>query len=348
MLIPDPRGLFIQAFVGVAFFNDNYFYPWFIFCLIHYTIVWETSPANQMPPVMMWEFLVRMAFIFIWGSLAGLGVAAAMRTRALVPSHTFHAGWPRLGVWFATFGLIEGTRAVMTLIGVRWAHEDFGPDPSLTETRVLWIFLLILYVAFLAAPIVVTLVKYDKKNILQWINITYRDGYLNVLSVDYIVALILVLAPQALWDFLVLAPANWGQLSAGALTLIVELIAWVAIYFWFVRFRNINETHFSREHSMVCFGEFVLIVGGLQVLSGIVYMIAAEFLNTMIEAEQVLASFMAFSLVVAIALFFLLNKRRRGDIKIGQKGPSDDVRLLDRRVSGRQDRGVVALGFDEG
>lgn len=341
MLIPDPRGLWAQAFVGVLFFNDNYFYPWFIFCLIHYTIIWETSAANQFPPLMMWEFLVRMAYVFIWGSLAGLALTVALRTRPLIPTHTFRRGWPRLGIIFVTFGMINGIRGVMTLTGARRTHEDFGPDPSLPGTQALWIVMLIVYFAIFIGPLVLTYMDRKERDLWSWFAITYRDNLHNNLIIDYIVALTLVLGPQALWDFFVLPPILMPQLTAGIITLAAELVAWAAVYYWFTAFRNINATHFAREHSLVWFGEFVLIVGGLHIIvSGVVYVIAAEFLSTMIDAERVVGGSTAAVAIISIVLYFVLSNRRVAELRRQRKkerSDVDDERLLPQRerVTGR-------------
>lgn len=319
-LIPDPRGLWVQAFIGMILLNDNYFYAWFIFALIHYTIVWETSAANQMPPLMMWEFLVRMAYVYAWGTFAGIAIAVAMRTRAQIPGHTMRRGWPRLGLFLATLNIISGIKLVFTLTGARRVHEDFGPDPALLETQIpVWI-LLIANIASFIAVMVLTYMNRRTADFWSWLAITYRDNYHNYLIIDYIVAMILILSPQAIWDFLVLPPTSWTQIEAGVLTLAVEIGVWVAIFYWFTLFRQINKTHFAREHSLVWFGEYVLIVGGLHVLSGIVYIIGAEFLNTMEDAERLLGGMLVFTILVAIALFLLLSKRRL--IETGKSGKS--------------------------
>ena len=327
-LIPDPRGLWVQAFIGMVFLNDNYFYPFFVFLVVHYLIVWQTMGVVAAPDLMQWEFIGRMAFIYFWGAVAGIAASIAMRTRPLIPGHTFHRGAVSLGLFLATVAIFTGIRSVMILTGQTRVAAPFDPDPADTATQVIYgIVIAISAIGFIA---VVALTYADRKvrDVWSWFAIRYIDDFYNSYIVDYIVALVLILSPQALWDFLVLPPTNWPQLPAGGLTIFVELLVWVAIYAWFTFFRRINTTHFSSQRSIVSFGYFCLFVGGTQIANGIYYLILAEFLTGTVAAEQVLAGFMGIVIVASVILYFVFNNMwivRKAQLKQAS-GSSDTER----------------------
>lgn len=309
-LMPDPRGLWIQAFMGMVFLNDNHFYAFFVFMIIHFLIIWQTAGVVAWPALMQWEFIGRMSFIYFWGALAGISVAIAVRTRALIPGHTTIGRQPRLGLLLATLCIFFGIRSVMILTGKTRDAAPFLPDPANPSTRIVFWVTVGLTAAGFITIMVLTYLQLKSKYLTSWLALSYRDNYMSSLIVDYCVALALVLSPQALWDFLVLAPYNWSQLWAGILTVGIELVVWVAIYLWFTRFRKIDTTHFSPQHSMVSFLEFCLMVGGTQIVNGVFYMIAAESYSAPLKSEQALAGFMGGVMTVSVILYWILNARR--------------------------------------
>ena len=318
MLVPAARGYFVQGFVGALFTVDNFafaFWPWFF---LHVTVEWMATGANQLPTLEMADFLMSDAFVFSFGAFCGLALAYAMRIRELVPTHSTQDRHPKLGIVLATYGVIVGVRGAVIASG---APNEHAPFFDLDDTLSFVGYITAAVAGFLLLASVLYLTWWRQRPIVKsrdfwsWFTLTYRDNLNNVLAADYIVAVILLLSPQAAWNVFVLPPTSMPQAQAGVITISLEVFVWVGLYFWFTRVRDVDKTHFAWKESYVPFWMFALASGGTQLSAGIAYLISAEVpeLSDLVSGspETFFAIFIIPTLLLSLVFFFVLGAWRK-------------------------------------
>jgi hypothetical protein len=327
--LPDPRGLFLQAMLAVIFTKDFYF-PFFLFAAYHYVILWATLGVGGEPETPeQYNFMVRMWFIFLQGAGAGWFVTWALGNPILVPIHSFDRWRPKIGVTLLTLSSFFVVRAFLIAIG---RYNAKFPFPSGSETAHwvafgIWVALIILVFIFSYVERIRT------ARFWRWFAITPRRSVATVeessngrLVTDFVVFLILLLLPQAIWDFGVIKWTGIANLNTrfgvtGGITLAVELIVWILGGVYFYRVHKIDDNWFSESKSLVTWRPFVVIVAVFSLLSGLAYLIAGLVLDPGIDNVNITITI---SLIV-IALISLMiwlyytmkiyNKRKKSPMK---------------------------------
>ena len=327
MLAPGARGIWVQAFIGTLFAGDNFFFVFFPFLYFHYTVTWVLSPVNQLPATDMAEFIMEMAFAFSYGAFGGLAHVYALRIRALVPTDTFRDKRPHLGAVLLVYGAVIGVRGAVIQSGAANVHDDFF---SFSGEGAFGYWLAAVGGSLVFALVFLLTCRVQRpKNVLLWLTMSYPDNLADHVISDYVAAAIALLVPQAAWNFLVLDPFLWTSLQAGALTLGIEVLVWVAIYFWFTRVRKVAALHFSRTQSYVSFLEFVLIAGLTQLGSGIIYLVLDALMDPGQE-EFATTILLDFSIVASIIMYFVFGARRATQKKKVKKGARSRLGKKDR------------------
>jgi hypothetical protein len=302
-VLPDPRGLFMQAAAGPLFLR-SFFYPFFIFMWIHYNTVWMTGPFNQMPVLDMWKFLVLMAYYFTYGAVGAYALSWAMGHPVQIPAHDFHKLKAHPAPMLTSLAIALGIHFVMYATGLAFAHEPF---PSLPN-EINWLLFVVCVLVLLTIGV---LTWRESKSVFAF---RYTDIREQSIIAEFGVLLIFVLGPQAIWDFFVLPPPNgfgWLQWQAGALTIGVEVLVWLVAYWWFGTVRRVDQTIFTRKRSLVNWMEYCLIVGGNQIALGIAYVIAADLLVDLFALNIFLLAVTAVMLVESAIIYRWLRSRPR-------------------------------------
>ncbi len=309
-ILPDPRGLFIQAWIG-PLVTRSWWFAFFIFQVIHYGVVWMTSAASTFPILMMWEFLVRMLVFFTYGAVAGFFQASAVGSPVLIPVHSFKGETAHYGPIVATVSIVWGLQVFMHAVGATQVHNPF--PGSLGEAGD-WI----VFVSFLLLFLTTIVWTYWWPNQFAQVGpyrfslgFRYRDRPDHTMIPEFILfVLAFPLVPQALWDFLVLPPTSWSNLAAGGLTLAAEAVLYAATYFW-GRFRLLDQRFFTPQKSLVSWFEYVIILAATQIGSGLAYLIAAEFLADLSELNVFLIITTLVIIVSALVIGPVLRRRPR-------------------------------------
>lgn len=312
-VLPDVRGLWWQAFMGPTV-AKSYWYPFFIFLVVHFGTLFLTHPVSNAPPLMQFNFVVRMVYYFQIGAIGGLFWSAALGAPVLVPVHSFHGEHIHLGPIVSTTVLVWSIQAAAHAVGATQVHNPFPGSLGVAGD---WIMFAV-YILLLAVVIVWTWFfpnGFVKLGTMKFsLAFRYRDRSDNFLAVEFLLfTLVLPLAPQTAWDFLVLPPTNWSQIAAGTLTLGLEVLVWAGTYFW-GRWRKLNKTFFSAENSRVSWGEWILAVGGLQIVSGVAYLVAAEFLDDFAALNIFLSVTTVIVIAGAVGLGHWLRTRPRAKL----------------------------------
>jgi len=243
-----------------------------------------------------------MLVVFTYGTVASYGTKWAQGNPVLIPVHGFEDSRAHAGPFLAILSIIWGIQYLMFAVGK--ATEDVA-FPGGFNNAGDWI-VFAAFVALFLLTLGLTLARVTSP--FSWM---YRGEGPQPRIVWYIFSLIMFLAPQALWDFLVLPPFNWAQWTAGILTLGVELVAWIVFYlvsrFWL----NLHVTDFAPEKSLVRLWEFSVLTGGLQILSGIAYVITAEFVSGTTALNILTLSIMGGILVVNLVIYVIWTHSRR-------------------------------------
>lgn len=289
----------------------SWWYAFFIYLVVHYGVIFMTSPASTFPPPMLWEFIVRMLVFFTYGAVAGYFQAAAVGSPVLVPVHSFKRDVPHYGPIVSTVSIVWGLQVLMHALG---RTQDHNPFPGSLGTAGDWI----VFVIFLLLILTTLVWTYWWPNQFAQVGpyrfslgFRYRDRPDHSMIVEFILfVLVFPLAPQIIWDFLVLDPNNWANLAAGGLTLGVEVILYAATYFW-GRFRLLDQRFFTPQKSLVSWFEYVIILAATQIGTGLAYLIAAEFLADLAELNVFLIVTTIVVIVSAAVLGPYLRRRPR-------------------------------------
>ncbi len=322
-VLPDPRGLWWQGFMGPVV-TKSYWYATFIFSFIHYATLFLTHPVSNAPPLMQFDFLVRMLIFVLYGSIAGLFWSAALGAQVLVPVHSFKGEHVNFGPILSTTVLVWAIQAVAHATGATQVHNPFPGSLGVAGD---WI-LFAVYVLLFAVVMVWTWLwptGFVKLGTMKFsLAFRYRNRSDNFMAVEFLLfTLVLPLFPQIFWDYLVLPPINWSQIAAGTLTLVLEVLVYVGTYFW-GRWRRLDTTFFDPENSRVSWGEWILAVGGLQIAFGIAYLIAAEFLDDLAALNIFLGVTTVLVIAGSIGLGHWLRTRPRA--KLYRKKHRADLR----------------------
>ncbi len=305
-LLGDPRGLFMQGFISPVVLR-NFFFGFFIFVTIHYGIIWMTGGPALMPPLMMYNFIVRMLAFFGYGAISGYFLSWAMGNPPLIASHDYDQVRAHPAPMLTAISIVWGTHQFMYAIGATQVHAPFpGGLGTVGDWLVVVAFSIIfLTVFFLTWTNTISVFSFN------YLGLSRQHAYLNA---EYIIMLALVLGPQAIWDFFPLpAPDGLGWLhwQAAALTLGVEVVIWIVVYFWFLRVRRVDETLFTPKRSLVTWMEYVIIVGVTQLITGAAYAVAAEFLADLQELGYFLLGTTLVILIESVIIYFWLRRRER-------------------------------------
>ena len=309
VLLGDPRGLFMQAFMTPIMLR-NFFFGFFIFVTIHYGIVWMTGGFALMPPLMMFNFIVRMLAFFGYGAISGYFLSWSMGHPVLIASHDFDGVRAHPAPMLVAISIVWGMHQFMHAIGATQVHAPFpGSLGTAGDWVVVAAFVLVfLTIFFLTWTNTVSVFSFN------YLNLARKHSYLNA---EFIILLVLVLGPQAIWDFLPLPPPNglgWLHWQAAALTLGIELVVWIGMYLWFKNYRRVDETIFAPKRSLVSWMEYVIIVGLTQILTGAAYAVAAEFLVDLLELNWFLLGTTLVILIEAVIIYFWLRRRDRSNM----------------------------------
>ena len=305
-LLGDPRGLFMQAFMSPIMLR-NFFFGFFIFVAIHYGIIWMTGGFALMPPLMMYNFIVRMLAFFGYGAISGYFLSWAMGHPPLIASHDYDNVRAHPAPMLVAVSIVWGFHQFMHAIGATQVHAPF---PGSLGTAGDWLVvaafaILFLTVFFLTWTNTISVFSFS------YLNLSRKHAYLNA---EFIILLALVLGPQAIWDFFPLPPPDglgWLHWQAAALTLGIELVVWIAMYLWFRYYRRVDETLFTPRRSLVTWMEYVIIVGLTQILTGAAYAVAAEFLVDLLELNFFLLGTTVVILIESVIIYFWLRGRKR-------------------------------------
>ncbi len=285
----------------------NFFFGFFFFVAIHYGIIWMTGGAALMPPLMMYNFIVRMLAFFGYGAISGYFLSWAMGHPPLIASHDYDGVRAHPAPMLTAISIVWGLHQFMYAIGATQVHAPF---PGSLGTVGDWIVFAVFAIIFLTVFFLTwtnTLSVFS----FNYLTLARKHSYLNA---EYIIMMVLVLGPQTIWDFFPLPPPNglgWLHWQAAALTLGIEVAMWIVVYLWFLRVRHVDETLFTPQRSLVTWMEYVIIVGVTQLITGSAYALAAEFLVDLQELGFFLLGTTVVILIESVIIYFWLRRRDR-------------------------------------
>ena len=279
--LPGLRGLWVQAFIGVLV-TRNFFLPFLLFLVLHYAVLWQSS-FSMLRGADLADFLVPTQFMVVYGALSGLVWTWTLGNPVLVPAHTFHDAKARFGALLLVLSAVYSTWSYLLATGDLRAFE--GAEPASDADEIVGWTVFAVSVAAFVTVIGGTLAKSRLFFALQ-----YRDAArIQTIAVDYVVLTVAVLAPQVLWDVLPKSEnQRWDPLPAGILALALETVAWLLAYAWFGWVRRVNHSEFKDANAT--WDEFVIGVGGVQMLSGIASLVAFELDGSPRATEAALAA----------------------------------------------------------
>ena len=305
-LLGDPRGLFMQALLSPLVLR-NFFFGFFIFVVIHYGIIWMTGGFALMPPLMMYNFIVRMLAFFGYGAISGYFLSWSMGHPPLIASHDFDKVRAHPAPMITAISIVWAFHQFMYAIGATQVHAPF---PGSLGTAGDWFVVVAFSILFLSV-FFLTWTNANTVLSFSYLDLARKHSYLNA---EYILMLVLVLGPQAIWDFFPLAPPDglgWLHWQAAILTLGIEVVVWIAVYLWFLHVRHVDETIFTPQRSLVTWMEYVIIVGVTQLITGAAYAAAAEFLVDLQELGYFLLGTSIVIIIESVIIYFWLRRRDR-------------------------------------
>lgn len=335
MVVPlaDPITIFMGGMLGVYFVRDLWF-TIYVFLVQHYLILWAALEFYLKSNGMQYRFIFNMAIFFISGMITGMFLTWMLGNRVAVPMHIFVRRQLKLGHLLLAIALPWAPRALLIAIGAYDPNDNLPDDegPQYYAVFAVWVIvaLLVLIVTAIQShrfPWFVNafaLLRYDDDKAITKA-VKDKDAAtatelrrLNRLNAGNVVWLILLLSPQAIWDFLFPAgtgPANDKARFAlwGAVTLIVETIIWWgmwAIYRYGVKeraaiFFTLDKWPATRRTGHDYDGLLYFTLTGFlaQILAGIGYLIYGLVHDEMDVVESTWPLFgiaLTFSIVCAI------------------------------------------------
>lgn len=311
--MPDEVGLFVQGFVGSVLISNNILFGFFVFSLVHYTFIWMTlggTGVAVMSPLMGWIFGVRMPMIFMAGILVGGVYAIAMKTRTLLPGHTWDTtkNQGRYGLFLAGLFLIGAFRSIFFMTGAHRGGTPYPPDPADTASVVMCgIFAALAAIGF-GIIMYLTWMPPAPDSFWALFQIQYDDSYKNRYVLFYIVALFLLTTPTAAWDFLVIPPTSWELWQAGLLTLGLIWVSLAILYcvgeFWL----RLDKSHFRPDQSLVSYSTFILILAVFLTVLHVYFIVYFSYISSYEEADVAVLIFAVLATLVGIYLAYALRR----------------------------------------
>jgi hypothetical protein len=276
-----------------------------------------TDKIHTMPAIDQYDFMFEFLLIFSQGVLAGLAFAWALGTRYLVPPHSFDRKRPAYGVITLSISIIYAFRAIMIATGEYTGYTNFpaGNETAHAVAAAIWIVL----------ALFVIIVSYvgTELPILRWFVIAQKRDekmpreYDRILP-DFVIALALLLSPQAIWDFFTISPFKYEGWAMGLVTVMVEIVVWILVYFWFSKVRRIQSTLFSNANSVTSWETFCIFNAVAYAASGIVWIITLEVTSSEATGRFIFNLMLIAAAVAAIILFLIVRKRRDRLDEIGK------------------------------
>jgi len=255
-------------------------------------------------PSVVFDFAVRRPAYALYGAAAGYALAAAFKSRVLIPVHSFsntsvHLPGPLslVAVAYATYALIMAT-------GLSNLSSGAPPIASATEIG-LWsatfVALAVAFIAILWSSIV------DANNAFAF---RYRDSGSREhpllppsrLAAEVVLLSILVFAPNAFWIYFPLPGIAWPQWAAGLLAIPLTLGAFVFFYFALRDRHAMDRVHLDGAHSRVSWGSFVAILGIIYAIASIVWISVAHVANSPFQAEMTILGLTGGVILAALAI----------------------------------------------
>jgi len=275
----------------------------------------------------IFTYAFRRPAFALYGGVAGYALAAALRSRTLVPTHSFsntatHLAGPivLVGVAYATTTLISATD-----LSKVDAADDTLP-PLLTLAISITVFVL------LALGIIIVLCT-SCLDVNSALTFRYSDERSRVelkpalptsrLAAEMVLLSALLLAPLAVWVTLPTEPTNWPQWGAGVLSMSLTLVGFV-LMFLAVRTRHaMDRVHFSTAR--VPWAWFVGVVGGVYAAAAITWVIVAEFATTQFQAEATLLGLTAAVIALSVGIVAVPRGRWRQYVELPYGGAPEHV-----------------------
>ena len=247
---------------------------------------------------------VRRPAFAMYGGLSGYALAAALRTRTLVPVHAFSNTDVHIPGPLVLIGVAYGT---YTLLGATGLATVASPLSDSAETA------LLATLFALTAMLVIAILVLSCIGLPSSLTFRYRDDESRAnpvkatsqLAAEVVFASALVFAPSAGWIYLPRPPVNFPQWAAGLLCITMMMGGVAATYFLLRNRHGMDRVHFDREHSRVSWGAFCFIVGVTLCVTSVAWLIVAEFATTGFAAEVTLLALSGAVVVEAIAITLL-------------------------------------------
>jgi len=301
--LADVGGLFIATMIGTIFTHDPFF-SITVMALMHYLVILAAHMMPLMSPLANGEFNIRMLIFAIYGALAGMSLLWALNSPVLFPTHStdgHNAAERRFlpSAFILALSIAFGIQSILIATGFYWRFfpylQELAPSVHVTVAVILGISLLILMIVIfsftaLGTRWVLTLHYYGRIN-----EKGTRDGKM---ILWWLLLLVILLGAQGIGDF---ASSPNGVLPVWAGMLIVaavNILTWLAAYYFFRNVLGVEEYEFSPKRSDTPWLNFVLIVGGVQVLFTLVYAVFISFIPTFGKLDYTI-----FGLLVLIWIF---------------------------------------------
>jgi hypothetical protein len=327
--IPDPRGLWTAALVGTVFTHDPFF-AIAVFALVHYISVWPVNPVSLMGPGINFVFIVRMLVFVVYGTI-GYTLAWAMKSPVLFPTqlsdrrHSLSTMRFTPAAYILALSITFGLWSVLVFTQYYFRLAPWGIGILGITAHVAWgIVGFLFFVAFILTILVFTWIGKESVMTLRYNGESARGGWRGQLLVWYVVLLVLLLGPQAIWDFL--TPPTGAIIpfwASGLITVAVEALIYVAAYFFLTRVYDIDNSGFSKQYSGVNIRNFLIILGSVQVGTGLLYILVGSFTTTFEQLDWLMLGLTLIVAIVAIIVSLFLPKRGRdGDSRqrLGSRG----------------------------
>ena len=302
MSLAGPILSWIAGMLGVVW-TQNYYFPWFLYAIVQFVIVWATSGIHLAPVEDRYTFVVRETMHFGQGTLAGLALVWGLGSRPLVPTQFVDKFRPTLGTVILSITSVFSLRALLIATGVYEQYTVFWPGHASSGTY--WA----AFAVFLAVALFVLIISWigTELPVLRWFRMSYPkdEGYADeadTLIPDLSIALALLILPYLFWVFL-------SNLVGGIVSIVVQLAVWVAIFLYFKYARSVESSLFS-EKSASNWLMFCLVNALASLIPGVAYLIVSETGADFNTLSTVTGWIMAGYFLAALVLRYIVLRKQ--------------------------------------
>lgn len=293
MLFPDAYALWITSFLLVVT-TRNFFAPFL--------------PLAAIALPLLDHNVQRTVAVVLYGAVAGFAISAAVGSRVMIPIHAFSGKNPHLAGPLSVLSASFIPYAFAVAVGwvapfEEWEGNDAGRVAFYSIMFIVLVLTLgsILYMSWMGKHQCPMTYRYTDSGI--YANSHPPSRY----AAEAALALTLLAASHLIWIFTAHAPTSWAQFAGGIVTLGIKILLWLGIWRLGDKRYAMENTHFSSDRSQTSWASFVAIIATVDIVSTVVWIIAATFSTTGLSVEITLIFTTLGTLVVAALAWVFLT-----------------------------------------